>query len=461
MSKSRSPSVGRPVSRLALAAVAAVGLAGCGIEKPVGTIGFVEGFGGVVAADEPRAVVVARDVLSSGGTAADAAVALYFTLAVTQPSTASLGGGGVCIVHSGDGKKVRTEVVDFLAPPSAAAGQARSPSAVPTAVRGLFAMHAKYGRLRWEQLLAEPERLARFGAPVSRAFAADLAKAAPVIARDPAARRIFFHPNGRVMGEGDELQQLDLAVTIGRIRRAPGDFYVGAGARGMIEAATQAGLSLTQEDLRDFRPAFRDTVTVKLGNEVAHFAPPPAVASDAAGTLTKAAVAKPEDRANILTQAVAQGQSAPAIMPGTGFVVLDSIGTAVVCGVSTQGVFGNGRVFPGTGIVAAAAPGVNGGPPAVAPMLLINPNVNEVRFGGTATGGGEAPAAVVSTLFAVYQDGRKLAEALDRPAAPNTPQSALAPTRVNAFYCDSGKASFKTCKVATDPRGFGLAAMVG
>ncbi|HLO76410.1 MAG TPA: gamma-glutamyltransferase, partial [Magnetospirillum sp.] len=156
MSKSLSPSVGRSkYSRAACAASLLALLAACGESKPMGTIGYVTGFGGMVAADEPRAVLAARDVLSAGGSAADAAVVAYFTMAVTQPSTASLGGGGVCVAY--DREKKRTEVVEFMAPPSAASSASRNPSAVPANVRGFYALHARLGKFRWEQLLAEPE----------------------------------------------------------------------------------------------------------------------------------------------------------------------------------------------------------------------------------------------------------------------------------------------------------------
>src|SRR5258706_9888118 len=72
------------------------GLTACSSDAPPAAADFgsgaVGGFAGAVAADEPRAVLVARDVLSGGGSAADAAVAAYFTMAVSPPSPAGIRG---------------------------------------------------------------------------------------------------------------------------------------------------------------------------------------------------------------------------------------------------------------------------------------------------------------------------------------------------------------------------------
>ncbi len=448
-----SPSIAVRGGCVALAA--GLALAGCGESKPVGTVGYVKGFGGLVVADEPRAVIAARDVLSAGGSAADAATALYFSLAVTLPSTASLGGGGSCVVY--DTATRSAEAMDFTAPAASppiqpmarnapGTGSGALLAAVPANARVFYLLHAKYGKLRWESLLADPERMAREGVTVSRALANDLAIGAPRLAQDPEARRVFFHPDGRVLGEGDRLQNLNLGSVLSGLRRAPGSFYSGEAARSMVAAAQSVGAGLTLADLDAARPREEAGTTIDIGHDVALL--PTADAGPALAVLKQGVT----ERLRLISEA----SGAAGAPPGTGFVVLDSYGSGVACAVSANGLFGTGRILPGTGF-ALAAPPVAGNPGAV-PGLVYNTHSGEVHFAAIASGGAHPAAAVATAMVAASDQDRNAGQAIAAAAAGLTEAAA---SRMDALACTTGSPDSAHCTVATDPKGFGYAVVVG
>ncbi|MEG3619178.1 gamma-glutamyltransferase [Magnetovibrio sp. PR-2] len=476
VSERKTTRFARQISSLVLA----LGVAACssGEEKLAkGSVGYVEGFLGGVVADEPRAALVGRDILSSGGSAGDAAAAMYFTLAVTLPSRAGLGGGGVCVAF--DQAKGETDVVDFTAQaPKTIPPSADRPSAIPSNARGIFAMQARYGRLLWAQVVAPAEKLARFGHPVSRAFARDLNAIGQALLRDPNARAIFASKRtGKVLTEGETLEQLELAATLGRLRaRGVGPFYTGPFAKIFVEGVTAVGGSLNVEALRAYKPQVRDTVKVKVGFEVAHFAPPPAAASTQTAAMLamlleqgdydgadvsqrahfigEAGVHAFADRETWLNSRGAGTKSAEALshatryeklsdglnvqgktaasrfLPAprnrhetpatTSFLAADPEGNAVACAVTMNSSFGTGRVVPGTGVVLAAAPGAGGrGPTGLAPMLIVNENSNEFRMAASANGGAVAPSVLASTILNVVEGEMSVSDAIAAPRIHN------------------------------------------
>ena len=459
--------------RFRAAAVAAVLvlLGGCEVTQTLPDISMFEPtsyFGGA-AADEPHAALVARDVLAAGGTAADAAVALYFTLAVTYPSTASLGGGGLCLVYKPDEDDGDTaEVIEFYAlTASTGSAQAQRPNAVPGTVRGMYALQARYGRLAWSRLLAPAEAYARFGHQVSRALARDIRLAGLSLFADPEMRRIFLHRDGSPISEGQRVQQLELGSVLSQLRiKGAGDFYVGNVAKTLSGQAAQAGGALTIEELRAFRPSWRKTVTIPFGHHTLHTAPPPA-----AGGLTAAAMfhllaendsyldAPNDERAHLFAEvskrafadrqvwmgvenAVAldssrlqsglesyrsnQATAPDTLSPppvrrlenpaATSFVTVDRLGLTVSCAVTMNNLFGTGRVVPGTGILLAAAPAASGNAAvSLSPIVLVNHNTSQMFFAAGSVGGASAPSALASVMRRALLEEMPLRDALNAP----------------------------------------------
>ena len=490
-------------------------LAACGGKGPEqGDIGFVDGFFGGLIADEPRAALVGREVLSAGGTAADAAVAAYFAMAVTMPGAASLGGGGVCLLH--DAVQVKTEVLSFLPKPTAAGDQ----FSVPGNIRGMFLLNARYGELDWSSLLQPAERFARDGHAVSRAFVRDFDAARSVMLVGPEAREIFG--NGAV-AEGKFLRQVELGAIISNLRsRGPGDFYDGSIGRLFVESVSSVGGKITINDLREYRPVLQEPLKFEVGNNFLVF--PPSDGGVIAARIWEAAQADDrfEDadaagRYHLVLEAAARAYQATAqqgrtgsiasasdlmqgfspdthqaVRPsvaireddghdGTSIVAVDNQGRTVVCSFTMNGPFGSGVVAPGTGILLAnASDDPRASVPSVA--MVVNEIVGLAFF--AAAGSGPVVSTVARTaLETIEKSDGDLTAAIARPRAHTAgdPDVSLIESdmlvaeqerlrslgynlqarpklgRINGFYCPRGLPRVQTCQFVKDPRSFGLA----
>jgi gamma-glutamyltranspeptidase/glutathione hydrolase len=474
--------------------------------------------GGAVV-DEPRAALVARDVLANGGNAADAAVAAYFALAVTMPSAAGLGGGGVCLVH--DAEKKTTDVFDFL--PRAAKGGL---VAIPGNVRGMAAINARYGRQPWARLVNPGANLAGTGTPISRALANELQAAGSRLGEDPQMAAIFTKEGGVPRGETDNLRQVDLGAALERIRVGGiNEFYSGQLGRNLTDAAQSIGAPLTIEDLRTSKTVVYPPVTTAVGEQQLFFPASPS----SGGVLTAQMVqalndidaGNPAEVAKAINGLVADRQgwmkpggdatkaaselvtpdhvsaamNARLDAPGaamqenpsaTGLVTMDSSGQGVACEFTMNAPFGSARIAPGTGIILAPAPNDRGaGFSALGPVIIANNNSGRLYF--LAAGGGGAPADIAKAMLLnavarkdqptdkAMSEGRMFADgagAVYLEDALSGAKGAVSGAgfkvehadklaRVNVIYCPKSLPDDPdTCQLRNDYRGSGLAVTV-
>ena len=446
--------------RAALAALC-LALAACGGPAPkVGEIGAIGGFLGAAVAEEPRAALVARDILSAGGTAADAATAAFFTMTVTYPVAVGLGGGGMCLYYDHHGNK--TETLDFRPVPAAAGGTV----AVPGALRGMALLHSRYGRMPWAQLVTPAETRARFGHRISRALAQRLQLQAKRLKADATAAALFLHPDGTALAEAENLVQVELASTLTRIRtRGVSDLYGGKAGQQLLQAAATRGSQITIADLRRYRAVWRQTVQRSIGNNVLHhpmLGPGDNRAYDLAGLLQEKSMDE------VAAQAFVQDDIATTHDRGEAAIAVgDSYGSSAACVFQMNGAFGSGAMVANLGIFLApslATSGAGIGRPAwrgyPMPLLGVNQHVRQTVLATAGAGGPAGALAATAVSLEVMVKGKTLAQALAAPRVLGQGNAKGAGGgRVQALWCPKGiRSGPESCQFASDPRAFGLAA---
>jgi gamma-glutamyltranspeptidase/glutathione hydrolase len=423
---------------------------------PPGTPGYVIGFMGAVVTDEPRAALEAKEVLSGGGNAADAATVAALTLAVTLPSRAGLGGGGACLDYFPPA--AAPEAIVFLPPPSEAAGSDR-PAAVPALLRGLVTLEARHGTRPLGSLIAPAEGLARFGVPVSSALARDLKVVGEALLLDPEARRIFGASTGGPLVEGATLTQTDLGSTLAEIRlNGINTFYEGAVAKRLITGSAAAGSPLRAEDLAQVHAEIVAPPAMPSRHGVMVASLPPSADDGATLAAFTRLELDPKDveaaRAVMLAALrTARGNSATLLPATTSFVVLDRRGGAVACALSMGNLFGVGRVAAGTGIVLAASP--RAWPrPLLSAAIAWDPKRHAFRAEAASSGQEGAPLA---TAFAL-EEVLSMDVGDKKQKAPFMPEKVPEPGRANVIAClRELPGPDKYCHWYADPRLTGLA----
>ena len=224
----------------------------------------------VVVTANPRASQAAVAVLKAGGSAVDALVSAQAVLAVVEPQSSGLAGGGF-LLHW-DARQQQLQVLDGreVAPLSSRPGDLLQPSGeplpwreatsrpeaigVPGTVALLWDVHQQHGRLPWATTLQPAIRLARDGFRPSPRLRRSIGIAQRIGVDHSPAFQALYLPGGQPPPANRPFRNPALARTLELLAKDGGpSFYKGELAQQIL--AGMAALQADQPDFRGWSPA--------------------------------------------------------------------------------------------------------------------------------------------------------------------------------------------------------------
>ncbi len=237
----------------------------------------------MISAPSNYAVDAGKMASAQGGNLIDVAVAVGLTLAVTNPSNASLGGGGFALISMGES----VEVLDFReAAPAAtspefylglekgASWNGGTAVGVPGVAAGLWAMHQKHGQLEWSSLFDTAMTLALDGIEFSGTESRYTESQKDRL--NPAGLGHFFKTPQQHYRPGETLKQPSLAQALKLLRDKGADgFYRGEVAEDIAATVQANGGVITVGDLAAYRVRWLQPLQAEFNGHRLYMMPPP------------------------------------------------------------------------------------------------------------------------------------------------------------------------------------------
>ncbi|CAJ0797557.1 Glutathione hydrolase-like YwrD proenzyme [Ralstonia psammae] len=244
----------------------------------------------VVSTSHPLAAQAGLRMLLAGGSAVDAAIAAAAMLTVVEPVSCGLGSDAFAILW--DGKALHGLNASGTAPQAwnldyfrrkygeDANGNPKRPTrgwdavTVPGAVSAWAALHERFGKLPFTDVLEPAAEIAERGHTIAPIVAHKWAAAIPELHNQPGYAQAFM-PHGRAPQVGEKFKLPEAAATLRRIGQTHGrDFYEGELAERIAAYSRECGGGMTAQDLRDFQPEWVKPITKRYRGYDLHEIPP-------------------------------------------------------------------------------------------------------------------------------------------------------------------------------------------
>ena len=220
----------------------------------------------MVVTSQHLATDVGVEIMKQGGNAVDAAVAVGYAMAVTNPCCGNLGGGGFATLHLAGGRdvflnfrekaplasteKMFLDAKGDVVPDLSLKGYLAV--GVPGSVMGLDTLLKKYGTMTREQVMAPAIKLAAEGFILNQGDVDIMKNGAKSFAAQPNVAAIFLNGD-KPWAVGERFVQKDLGNTLQLIAKdGPDAFYKGRIADAIVAASAASGGILSKQDLADY-----------------------------------------------------------------------------------------------------------------------------------------------------------------------------------------------------------------
>ncbi|CAG2148274.1 Glutathione hydrolase-like YwrD proenzyme [Cupriavidus yeoncheonensis] len=244
----------------------------------------------VVSTSHPLAAQAGLRMLLKGGNAVDAAIAAAAAITIVEPVSCGLGSDAFAILW--DGKELHGLNSSGVAPAAwspeyfsgkygtGANGLANRPVrgwdsvTVPGVVAGWAALHERFGKLPFADLMEPAIEIAERGYAMPPVVAHKWAAAVPELKDQPGFADTFM-PNGRAPRVGEKFTMKAAADTLRKIGETRGRaYYEGEIAEKIAAFSKQCGGAMTLDDLRNYRPDWVKPISKSYRGYELHEIPP-------------------------------------------------------------------------------------------------------------------------------------------------------------------------------------------
>lgn len=247
----------------------------------------------MVVSDQHLASQVGLDILNQGGNAIDAAIAVGYALAVTEPCCGNIGGGGFMLIRLKNGEET---FINFRESAPTQATQTNILAiiknypqhkgwpfvAVPGTVKGFELARKKFSTLPISALLAPAIKLAKEGFKITSGdlYTINLIQnkkaLSPYNFSDQKNVKSIFMPNGKLPSENATLKQPGLAASLAELsNKGEASFYQESISKKLVKASQENGGFLSQKDLRDYNAELLEPIHCHYRGYDIITAPPP------------------------------------------------------------------------------------------------------------------------------------------------------------------------------------------